>query len=189
MKSLQQSPPAAEEEFEAEGEDEGSEDVPFAVEGEIEAQLEFAAGCWQGLEILQGGGSEEFAAGIGSQPGQQRQRAHAVQRCRQTELRQPCRGYTSIQDGLEVGLRELARGRTTRKYGLIITDGVYTRGGDPTSLAANFPRLFVMLTEDYKMNEILCRRMAAVGRGDLFRVGSFGDLPRRMVDVADKLLR
>jgi len=104
-------------------------------------------------------------------------------------LRQPCRGYTSIQDGLEVGLRELARGRTTRKYGLIITDGVYTRGGDPTSLAANFPRLFVMLTEDYKMNEILCRRMAAVGRGDLFRVGSFGDLPRRMVDVADKLLR
>jgi len=104
-------------------------------------------------------------------------------------LRQPCRGYTSIEDGLKVGLRELERGRTPRKYGLIITDGVYTRGGDPTSLAANFPRLFVLLTEDYKMNELLCRRMASAGRGELFSVRSFGELPRRMVDVADKLLR
>lgn len=104
-------------------------------------------------------------------------------------LRQPCRGYTNIEDGLRVGARELARGRNPRKYGLLITDGVYTRGGDPTALAATFPRLFVLLTEDYKMNEWLCRRLASAGRGELFNVRTLGELPRRMVDVADRLLR
>jgi MoxR-like ATPase len=104
-------------------------------------------------------------------------------------LRQPCRGYTNIEAGLKTGLRELARGRNTRKYGLMITDGVYTRGGDPTPVAAQFPHLFVLLTEDYKMNEMLCRRMAGVGKGELFRVRSLAELPRRMVDVADRLLR
>jgi len=104
-------------------------------------------------------------------------------------LRQPCRGYTNIEDGLRVGARELSRGRNPRKYGLLITDGVYTRGGDPTTLAATFPHLFVLLTEDYKMNEFLCRRMSQVGRGELFRVRSLAELPRRMVDIADRLLR
>ena len=46
-----------------------------------------------------------------------------------------------------------------------------------------------MLTEDYKMNEWLCRRLATAGGGDLFRVGSLAELPRRMVDIADRLLR
>ncbi len=104
-------------------------------------------------------------------------------------LRQPCRGYTNIEDALRVGARELGRGRNPRKYGLLITDGVYTRGGDPTPLAATFPHLFVLLTEDYKMNEMLCRRLSQIGRGELFRVASLADLPRRMVDIADRLLR
>jgi Mg-chelatase subunit ChlD len=104
-------------------------------------------------------------------------------------LRQPCRGYTNIEDGLRVGSRELVRGRNPRKYGLLITDGVYTRGGDPTAAAAAFPHLFVLLTEDYKMNELLCRHMAQVGKGELFRVRSLAELPRRMVAIADRLLR
>lgn len=104
-------------------------------------------------------------------------------------LRQPCRGYTNIEDALKVGARELLRGRNPRQYGLLITDGVYTRGGDPTSVAATFPHLHVLLTEDYKMNEWLCRRLAHLGRGDLFRVRSLQELPQRMVDIADKLLR
>ena len=56
-------------------------------------------------------------------------------------------------------------------------------------LTATFPRLFVLLTEDYKMNEWLCRRLANMGRGDLFRVRSLAELPQRMVDIADRLLR
>ena len=83
---------------------------------------------------------------------------------------QPARGYTNIEDALRVGSRELARGRNPRRAGLLITDGVFTAGGDPSHLAAAFPRLFVLLTEDYKMDEELCQRLAAIGHGDVFRV-------------------
>ena len=106
-------------------------------------------------------------------------------------LEQPCRGLTNIEDALRVGAHELARGRNPRKAGLLITDGVYTRGGDPTPLAAAFPHLFVMLVQDGIMlvNERLCFRLADRGRGDVFHVRDPADLPRRMVDVAQHVLR
>jgi Mg-chelatase subunit ChlD len=104
-------------------------------------------------------------------------------------LEQPVRGYTNIAAALEVGAAELERGRNPRRAGLLITDGVYTVGPDPVPLAARFPRLFVLLTEDYKMNPGLCRSMADQARGDVFPVKSFQELPRRMLDVANLVLR
>ena len=104
-------------------------------------------------------------------------------------LEQPVRGYTNIEAALRVGAEELARGRNPRKAGLLVTDGVSTAGGDPLPLAARFNRLFVLLTEDYKMNPGLCRQMADLGHGDVFPVKSFAQLPRRMLDVADRVLR
>ena len=104
-------------------------------------------------------------------------------------LEQPCTGYTNIEDALELGAAELERGRNPRRAGLLITDGIYTVGGDPLPAAASFSRLYVMLTEDYKMNPELCHAMARAGGGDVFRVRSFSELPRRMLDVADHVLR
>lgn len=104
-------------------------------------------------------------------------------------LERPCNGYTNIQAALEVGAIELERGRNPRRAGLLITDGVYTAGGDPIEAARSYERLYVMLTADYKMNPELCHAMANVGGGTVFRVESFADLPRRMLDVADHVLR
>jgi Mg-chelatase subunit ChlD len=104
-------------------------------------------------------------------------------------LGQPARGYTNIEDALRVGSREVSRGRNPRRAGLLITDGVWTAGGDPTHLAAEFPRLFVLLTEDYKMDEELCRKLAAIGRGDVFRVKHHSQLPTRMLEIANRVLR
>jgi Ca-activated chloride channel homolog len=104
-------------------------------------------------------------------------------------LSEPARGYTNIEDALKVGARELRRGRNPRKAGLLITDGVFTAGGDPTELAADFPRLFVLLTEDYKMNPELCATLAARGRGEVFRVRHLRQLPARVVEIADRVLR
>ena len=104
-------------------------------------------------------------------------------------IRQPASGYTNIEAGLRQGRRELQKGQLRRKAGLLITDGVYTAGGDPTSEAVRFPRLHVLLTEDYKMDEDLCRRLARRGRGTLFRVDGYEELPRRMLDIANRLLR
>ena len=104
-------------------------------------------------------------------------------------LCQPARGFTNIEDALETGLAELARGDNPQKVGLLITDGVYTAGGDPLEAASRFPRLHVLLTEDYVMDKDLCARMARLGRGKVFSVKGYEDLPRRMLEVANRLLR
>lgn len=104
-------------------------------------------------------------------------------------LDQPVRGYTNIAAALELGAAELERGRDPRRAGLLITDGVATVGGDPVPLAHRFPRLFVLLTEDYKMDPVTCRRIADAGHGDVFPVRAYRDLPRRILDVADRVLR
>jgi len=104
-------------------------------------------------------------------------------------LDQPVRGYTNIAAALELGAAELDRGRNPRRSGLLITDGVVTAGGDPLPLAQRFPHLFVLLTEDYKMNPELCRQLADAGHGDVFPVRAFRDLPSRLLTVANRILR
>ncbi len=104
-------------------------------------------------------------------------------------LDQPVRGYTNIRAALELGAAELERGRDPRRTGLLITDGVATVGGDPVPAAHRFPRLFVLLTEDYKMDAALCRRLADAGHGDVFPVRTYRELPRRLLDVANRVLR
>ena len=104
-------------------------------------------------------------------------------------LSQPARGFTNIAEGLAKGRQELLRARTPRRVGLLITDGVFTAGVDPVPEAALFPRLFVLLTEDYVMDNELCERMARVGRGSVVRVSGYDDLPSRMLYVITRLLR
>lgn len=104
-------------------------------------------------------------------------------------LDQPVRGYTNIKAALELGAAELERGRDPRRSGLLITDGVVTAGGDPRPAAHQFPQLFVLLTEDHKMNPELCRELADAGHGDVFPVRAFRDLPARLLEVANRVLR
>ncbi len=104
-------------------------------------------------------------------------------------LAEPARGYTNIEAALRLGGREIGRGRNPRKAGLLITDGVSTAGGDPVPAADAFPRLHVLLTEDYKMDPALCERLASVGRGEVFRVRHHADLPAKMLDIANRVLR
>ena len=104
-------------------------------------------------------------------------------------LDQPVRGYTNIEAALTLGAAELERGRNPRRSGLLITDGVVTSGGDPRPLAHRFPQLFVLLTEDYKMNPELCGELADAGHGDVFPVRAFRDLPSRLLDVTNRILR
>jgi Mg-chelatase subunit ChlD len=103
-------------------------------------------------------------------------------------LAQPARGFTNIEDGLAVGRHELAKGDNPRRVGLLITDGVFTAGNDPMVEAALFPRLFVLLTEDYVMDEELCARMARVGGGEVVRVSGYEDLPAKMLQVVTRIL-
>jgi len=116
------------------------------------------------------------------------------QRLRLTEvvtkiLEVPALGYTNIEDALARGLKELAQGRHKERFGIIITDGRYTIGGDPLPLAAKYPRLFVLATEDYKMDRDLCRAMAEAGRGRSYPVDDYAELPWALSGLLNEVLR
>ncbi len=105
-------------------------------------------------------------------------------------LDEPGWGVTDIEAALRLGATELERGRNPRRSGLLITDGVVTKGkADPSFLGYRFPNLHVLLTEDKYMDPDLCRLIADAGHGEVFPVKTFQDLPRRMLDVANRVLR
>ena len=123
-------------------------------------------------------------------------RAHVIKRLRQhlpvervleRLLDVPALGYTNIEDGLRVGYEELAQGRTRHRFGIILTDGVATEGGDPRPWAARYPGLHVLIAEDYKMDVALCREMARLGRGQSYLVESYDRLPAVMRDLTLRL--
>ena len=98
-------------------------------------------------------------------------------------------GYTNIEDALKKGLAQLESGRNQQRMGLLITDGVYTEGGDPLPWASKFPRLHVLMTEAYKMDRSLCYRMAEAGHGRCFAIDTYEELPIVMGRLMREVLR
>jgi len=99
------------------------------------------------------------------------------------------RGYTNIEAALREGREAFERGGVNRKVGLLITDGIYTAGGSPVEEASLFPRLFVFQTEEHKVDSGLCEKMARVGKGRSIPVRGYEDLPQKMLDMANQMLR
>ena len=116
--------------------------------------------------------------------------ADPVEEVIRSMLDEPGWGVTDIEAALKLGAAELERGRNPRRSGILITDGVVTKGAaDPSALGRKFSGLHVLLTEDKYMDEALCRLIADAGHGDVFPVKTFGDLPVRLLDVANRVLR
>ncbi len=110
----------------------------------------------------------------------------------------PCGGGTHIAVGLEAGRVELQRGRDPRRSGLLLSDCIFTSGPDPCRVAARFGSLHVLLIEEARAatDTVWISPRRAVGEaiarasdGGLVRVSGFTVLPRRMLDVADAVLR
>ena len=125
----------------------------------------------------------------------------------------PCGGGTDIAAALRLGHAELQRGRDPGRCGLLVSDGVYTSGADPLPPAARFGELHVLLMEEPPARAAGSDRAAvrsgdaapvttwisprlAVGEaiarasgGGVVRVDGFAALPRRMLEVADRVLR
>jgi hypothetical protein len=129
-----------------------------------------------------------------------------------------CGGATNIAAALELGATELERGRNPRRSAVLISDGFFTAGADPRRAAARFRTLHVLLTQKagegvpdsavtrgadasamggttrrsgrwLNPERSAGRAMARAGGGRLIRVDGFGLLPRRMLELADHLLR
>jgi MoxR-like ATPase/Mg-chelatase subunit ChlD len=115
----------------------------------------------------------------------------------------PCGGGTDIAAALRLGHAELQRGRDPGRCGLLVTDGVYTCGADPLPAAARFGALHVLLMEERPAPRdagapattwisprlAVGEPIARAADGGVVRVDGFAALPRRMLEVADRVLR
>jgi Mg-chelatase subunit ChlD len=96
-------------------------------------------------------------------------------------------GLTNLEEALKAGLRELDRVKAEDKFGIVITDGHYTVGGDPRELAARYPKLFVIMMEDYDSKLDLCEDLARLGKGRMYKVADFIEIPRILFDALRSL--
>jgi Mg-chelatase subunit ChlD len=87
------------------------------------------------------------------------------------------RGYTNLEVGLRAGLFELNSCKAKEKVGVIVTDGNYTAGKDPSEIAAEYPKLFVIMIKSHDSKPEVCKRIASLGKGKLVAVDSFEEVP------------
>jgi Mg-chelatase subunit ChlD len=105
----------------------------------------------------------------------------------------PAQGYTHLEDGMKAALKLV---RATREGSLaripstvLLSDGKYTAGRDPSYLAPRFPHLVVIKMGKERASLELCREMAQRGNGALREVGELEELPLAMYSVVKDLLR
>jgi len=92
-------------------------------------------------------------------------------------------GYTNIEEALHGGSAALSKATTKNRVGGLITDGNYTVGADPADASASFRRLFVVMTESHDCQPQVCEAMARNGRGRVYSVSGFDEVPRALYRV------
>ena len=96
-------------------------------------------------------------------------------------------GFTNIENALKRGLKELNQVKGKRKFAILITDGNYNRGKDPSIIAKNYPTLhvIVMPPENKLRYEGLkiCRNIAESGHGKYYPVSNFKDIPNTLLHI------
>jgi Mg-chelatase subunit ChlD len=92
-------------------------------------------------------------------------------------------GYTNIEWALTKGREELSLADTRNRVGIIVTDGNFTVGDDPSEAASRYRRLFVIMTESHDCQPSICEGMARLGRGKMYEVSSFDEIPRVLYRV------
>jgi len=89
-------------------------------------------------------------------------------------------GYTNISAALILGLKELSTIKKRDKWGILITDGNYNRGGDPRQWALKYPKLHVIAIPSHKekWGIRVCKDLAKKGRGRFMKVSRYSEIPR-----------
>jgi Mg-chelatase subunit ChlD len=105
----------------------------------------------------------------------------------------PAQGYTHLEDGMQLALK-LVKAIQRKSVGrlpatVLLTDGKYTAGKDPTYLATRFPRLVVLKMGEEQASQELCLDLARRGRGSFKQVSELEELPHVMYALLKDLLR
>ena len=93
-------------------------------------------------------------------------------------------GLTNVEDSLKKGIQQLNHSTAKDKVGIIITGTATTQPGkDPTHLAAQYPKLFVIMIKSHDSRPELCEQMATLGKGKFVAVDTFEEVPRILRNI------
>lgn len=93
-------------------------------------------------------------------------------------------GYTNISEALIMAGVELNKMRNRNKFAILVTDGVFNKGGDPRKQLHRFPKLHVLgLPSKYDWGLRLCKDMARKAKGRFAPVSSHEDVPRALMNL------
>jgi hypothetical protein len=99
-------------------------------------------------------------------------------------------GFTNITKGLKMGLKELKKIKQyshKNSFGVLISDGDYNRGGDPSLIAKKFPALHVIGMPADKLQNIkglkTCKNIANSGNGFFYPVSNYHEIPRALLKI------
>lgn len=104
-------------------------------------------------------------------------------------LELPAGGFTNLELALQETLKALAADQKHQANVILISDGKYTEGGDPTYLAKRFDHLSVLKIGRDQAGRELLSDLTNLGSGKFFEARKISDLPRTMYGAMKALLR
>jgi len=104
-------------------------------------------------------------------------------------LELPAGGFTNMELALTDISNAMQRAHKHRANVILITDGKYTEGNDPTYLATRFEHLNVLKIGRDQAGRELLLDLSAKGNGQFFEARKISDLPRTMYGAMRRLLR
>ena len=93
-------------------------------------------------------------------------------------------GYTNIAEGLTLGGLQLAKMRAHNRFAILVTDGVFNKGGDPRRQLWRFPKLHILgLPSKHDWGRRLSVDMSRKTGGRFAMVSSYEDVPKALVNL------
>lgn len=113
----------------------------------------------------------------------------SVERVIEKVLELPTGGFTNLELALTETEKDLAKFRKDKANVILISDGKYTEGKDPTHLASRFKHLNVLKIGRDQAGRDLLLELTAKGNGQFFEVRRALDLPQTMYGAMKSLFR
>lgn len=104
-------------------------------------------------------------------------------------LELPAGGFTNLELALQETAKAVYGQHRDRANVILITDGKYTEGGDPSYLASRFKHLNVLKIGRDQAGRELLLELTSRGNGQFFEARKISDLPRTMYGAMKTLLR
>ena len=112
-----------------------------------------------------------------------------IERIVERVLELPTGGFTNIELALQETEKTLSLFHKEKANVVLITDGKYTEGNDPTPLASHFPRLHVLKIGRDQAGRSLLFELCARGNGRFFEARKISELPNTMYKAMRTVLR